>query len=553
MSSERQSYLGNPKLKRSNVAVEWTPHQLKEYIRCAEDPIYFIHKYCKIIHVDRGLINFKLHKFQEEMIETYVSHRFVICKMPRQVGKTTTTASYILWKVIFNEYTNVAILANKDKKAREILDRIQKMFENLPSWMQQGVTEWNKGNVELENGSKIVATSTSSSAARGDTYNLVYLDEFAHVERNIQDDFFTSVYPTISSGEKTQLIITSTPKGMELFYKIWIDSEEGRNSYKRVEVHWSDIPGRDEKWKAQEIANTSEDKFRQEYECEFLGSANTLIHPSKLRTLAWKKPIKQNHLGLKEYYEPDPNTVYAMVVDTARGAGADYSAFIVVNVSTFPYKVAAVFKNNTISPLILPNIIFETAKYYNNALVLVETNDIGQQVADILHYDLEYEGMLVSAMSGRNGQSLSGGFATSTHKGVRTTKQVKRIGCSTLKTLVESDKFIIEDADIIYELTRFVLKGQSYEAEDGNDDLAMCCVLFGWLSTQSYLREITDLDVRKKIYEQNERMLEDEMLPFGIFASGDDELDEIINDTPTVLDRRNRDEFGGLMGGVSIE
>lgn len=289
------------------------------------------------------------------------------------------------------------------------------------------------------------------------------------------------------------------------------------------------------------------------HNCEFLGSANTLIHPSKLRTLAWKKPIKQNHLGLKEYYEPDPNTVYAMVVDTARGAGADYSAFIVINVSTFPYKVAAVFKNNTISPLILPNIIFETAKYYNNALVLVETNDIGQQVADILHYDLEYEGMLVSAMSGRNGQSLSGGFATSTHKGVRTTKQVKRIGCSTLKTLVESDKFIIEDADIIYELTRFVLKGQSYEAEDGNDDLAMCCVLFGWLSTQSYLREITDLDVRKKIYEQNERMLEDEMLPFGIFASGDDELDEIINDTPTVLDRRNRDEFGGLMGGVSIE
>ena len=553
MSNERHSYLGNPKLKRSNVAVEWTPFQLKEYMRCAEDPIYFIHKYCKIIHVDRGLINFKLHTFQEEMIRTFSENRFVICKMPRQVGKTTTTASYILWKVIFNEYTNVAILANKDKKAREILDRIQKMFENLPSWMQQGVTEWNKGNVELENGSKIVATSTSSSAARGDTYNLVYLDEFAHVERNIQDDFFTSVYPTIASGEKTQLIITSTPKGMELFYKIWIDSEEGRNSYKRVEVHWSDIPGRDQKWKEQEIANTSEDKFRQEYECEFLGFANTLIHPSMLSEMARRKPIKVNSIGLKEYIAPDPNTVYAMVVDTARGAGADFSAFIVVNVSTFPYRVVAAFKNNTISPLILPNVIYETAKYYNNALVLVETNDIGQQVADILHYDLEYEGMLVSAMSGRNGQSLSGGFGTSTHKGVRTTKQVKRIGCATLKTLVESDKLIIEDADIIYELTRFVLKGQSYEAEDGNDDLAMCCVLFGWLSTQSYLREITDLDVRKKIYEQNERMLEDEMLPFGIFASGDDEVDDQINDAPTVLDRRPRDEFGGLLGGIPLD
>lgn len=543
----KNTYLGNPKLKRANVAVEWTPHQTAEYLKCIDDPIYFIHKYCKIIHVDRGLINFKLHPFQENMIRTFNENRFVICKMPRQVGKTTTTAAYILHKVLFNEYTNVAILANKDKKAREILDRIQKMFESLPSWMQQGVTEWNKGNVELENGSKIVATSTSSSAARGDTYNLVYLDEFAHVERNIQDDFFTSVYPTISSGERTQLIITSTPKGMELFYKIWIESEEGRNTYKRVEVHWSEVPGRDEKWKAQEIANTSEDKFRQEFECEFLGSANTLIHPTKLRMLVHKTPIKSNSLGLKEYIPPQKDTVYAMVVDTARGAGADYSAFVVINVSTFPYRIQATFRNNTISPLIFPNVIYETAKYYNDALVLVETNDIGQQVADILHYDLEYEAMLVSSNSGRNGQSLSGGFATTTHHGVKTTKQVKRVGCATLKTLIESDKFIIEDYDTIYELSRFTLKGNSYEAEDGNDDLVMCCVLFGWLSTQSYLREITDLDVRKKIFEQNERMLEDEMLPFGIYSSGDDFTDDVVNDTPVFGDRRHRDEFSGQL------
>jgi hypothetical protein len=463
--------------------------------------------------------------------------------MPRQVGKTTTTAGFILWRVLFNEHYNVAILANKDKKAREILDRIQKMFENLPQWMQQGVTEWNKGNIELENGSKIVATSTSSSAARGDTYNLVYLDEFAHVEKNVQEDFFASVYPTISSGETTQLVITSTPKGMELFYKIWSESEEGRNSYVRVDVHWSDVPGRDEKWKAETIANTSEDLFRQEHECLFLGSSNTLIHPTKLRNLSHKRPTLSNTLGLKEYHSPEKDVIYAIVVDTARGVGEDSSAFIVFNVNTFPYKICCTFKSNLISPLVYPNIIYETAKRYNDALILVETNDIGQQVADILYHDLQYEGVLVSAMSGRAGQTLSGGFATSTHRGIRTTKQVKRIGCSTLKTLVESDKLIIEDYDTIYELSRFVQKGQSYEAESGNDDLAMCCVLFGWLSSQPYFKEITDLDIRKKIYEQNEKMIEEEMLPFGIYSSGNEEYDSNINEAPPVIG----DEFSSFM------
>lgn len=551
---KKTSYLGNPKLKRSGVQTQWTPEQIVEYSKCADDPIYFIETYCKIIHLDRGLIHFKLHPFQKNMITTFAANRFVICKMPRQVGKTTTTAGYILWEVLFHEYSNVAILANKDKKAREILDRIQKMFENLPKWLQQGVTEWNKGNVELENGSKIVATSTSASAARGDTYNCVYLDEFAHVEKNVQDEFFTSVYPTISSGKKTKLIITSTPKGMELFYKLWTEAEEGRNKYVPVSINWWDVPGRDETWKEQELSNIGEERFNQEYNCEFLGSSNTLIHGSKLKTMTHKTPIKDNNLGLKEYYSPQKDVTYAIVADVSRGIGGDASAFIVVNVSTFPYKICATFKNNKISPLVYPNIIWETAKYYNNALVLVETNDIGGQVADILHYDLEYDGVLVSSNSGRNGQNISGGFGTATHRGVRTTKQVKRVGCSTLKTLVESDKFIIEDYDIIYELSRFVQKGQSYEAEEGDhDDLAMCCVLFGWLSTQSYLKEMTDVDVRKKIFEQNEQMLETEMLPFGVYSSGDDESDREINESFSLFDKRPRDEFGGLLGWIPKE
>lgn len=538
------NYLGNPRLKRSNVKVEYTQEQILEFVKCSQDIVHFVRTYCKIVNVDKGLVNFDLWKFQEEMVLKFDSNRFVICKMPRQVGKTTTVAAYLLWKVLFTSDYNVAILANKDRQAREILSRIQLMFEHLPKWLQMGVSEWNKGNIELENGSKILASATSSSAIRGGSFNLVYLDEFAFVPTNIQEEFFASVYPTISSGQTSKVLITSTPNGMNLFYKLWMDSVEGRNFYERVDVHWSDIPGRDDKWRQETISNTSEDQFRQEYECEFLGSANTLVHPNKLRMLAFKRPIKTNDLGFKMYQEPEKGVIYSIVVDTSRGAGADYSAFIVVNVSTFPYRVVATFRNNLISPLVYPNIIHDTAKMYNNALILVETNDIGQQVADIIHYDLEYENLLVSANNGRSGQSLSGGFATTTHYGIRTTQQVKRIGCATLKTLIESDKLIIEDYDTIYELSRFTLKGKSYEAEEGNDDLVMCCVLFSWLTTQPYLKELTDLDIRKKIVEQNERMLEEEMLPFGMYSSGDEEEDAKINIPVSEMKDEFRNEFG---------
>ena len=541
-----ENYLGNPRLKRADTKVEYTPEQVAEYIKCSEDPLHFILTYCKIVNIDRGLIMFPLWEFQKEMILAFEANRFVICKMPRQVGKTTTVAAYLLWKIVFNEEYSIAILANKDRQAREILGRIQLMFEHLPKWLQMGVTEWNKGNIKLENGSEILASATSSSAIRGTSQNMVYLDEFAFVPTNIQDEFFASVYPTISSGQSSKVLITSTPNGMNMFYRIWTESEEGRNAYARVDVHWSQIPGRDGAWREQTISNTSEDQFRQEYECEFLGSSNTLIHPTKLRNMVYKHPIAQADGGLKIYEEPEKDTISAIVVDTARGAGADYSAFIVVNVSTMPYRQVAAFRNNLISPLIYPNIIYGAAVKYNDALVLVETNDIGQQVADILHYDLEYDGVLVTANNGRTGQSLSGGFATTTHYGVKTSKQVKRIGCATLKTLVESDKFLIYDYDTIYELSRFSLKNslkgnQSYEAEDGNDDMAMCCVLFAWLTTQPYLKEITNVDIRMQIYEQNEKMLEQQMLPFGLLSTGDDIHDEEVNEP--LFNNGLRDDF----------
>jgi len=385
------SYLGNPLLKRANVSVEWTEETISEYQKCMEDPLYFVQNYIKIVSLDEGVIPFDLFPFQKEIIGTIHNNRFTICKLPRQSGKTTTLVAYILHYVLFNSNINVAILANKAATARDILARLQLAYENLPKWLQQGVLSWNKGSLELENGSRIVASATSSSAVRGGSYNMIFLDEFAFVPHNIAEDFFSSVYPTISSGKSTKVVIISTPNGMNLFYKLWSDAENQINSYVPIEVHWSEIPGRDEKWKTETIANTSAEQFSREFECNFLGSTNTLIHPTKIRTMAYRNPIKSN-VGLDVYENPIEGNTYFLVADVARGLSNDYSAFIVFDVTTVPYKISAKYRNNEIKPMLFPNIISEIAKAYNTAHVLVEVNDIGEQVAHALQFDLEYGG-----------------------------------------------------------------------------------------------------------------------------------------------------------------
>lgn len=519
MSKVNEAYLGNQNLKRSNVRHEWSKEQIEQWIKCAEDPVYFIEHYVKIVNIDRGLINFELYDFQEDIINTGVDNRFVICKMPRQCGKTTTVVGLILWYVLFHDRYSVAILAHKLAQAREILSRFQLAYEHLPKWLQQGIVEWNKGNIELENGSKIIASATSSSAIRGGSFNLVYLDEFAFVENNMQEDFFASVYPTISSGTTSKVLITSTPNGLNMFYKIWTDSEEGKNNYARIDVHWSQVPGRDEKWKEETIRNTSEDQFRVEFECEFIGSANTLISPSKLRLLRSILPEMQND-DTRIFQQPIPGRQYVTVVDTARGVQGDFSAFVVFDVSELPYRVVATYKNNVISPVLYPNIIVEISKHYNRAYVLIETNDIGEQVATIVQQDLEYENVLTTIHNGRSGQVISPGFGQKPRLGVRTTKQVKRIGCAGLKTQVESDKILLNDERILYELFRFVNIGESYEAEEGHDDLVMCCVLFAWAMGQTYVRELTSVDLRQRLEKENEEALEENLLPLGIINRG---------------------------------
>ena len=527
--AEQGVYLGNPNLKKANVAQNFTKKQVAEYLKCAGDPVYFIREYIKIVSLDEGVIPFKMYDFQEDMVGKFHEHRFNIAKLPRQSGKSTIVTAYLLWYVLFNDNVNVAILANKAPTAREMLGRLQLSYENLPKWMQQGILGWNKGSLELENGSKILASSTSASAVRGMSFNIIFLDEFAFVPNHIAEQFFASVYPTISSGKSTKVIIISTPHGMNQYYKLWHDAERGANNYITTEVHWSQVPGRDEKWKQQTIENTSAAQFRVEFDCEFLGSVDTLISPSKLGIMPYSDPITQNR-GLAVYEQRITEHNYIITVDVSRGIGGDYSAFCVMDTTTVPYKMVARYKNNEIKPIIFPNIIVDVAKNYNNAYVLCEVNDIGGQVADIIQYDLEYENLLMAAMRGRAGQQLGQGFSgKKTQLGVKMSTAVKQVGCSNLKALIEDDKLLITDYDTISELTTFIQKGNSFQAEDGcHDDLAMCLVIFAWMAMQEYFKEMHDNDVRARIYADQRDAIEQDMAPFGFVSDGLE--DEVIVD-----------------------
>ena len=529
--AEQDIYLGNPNLKKANTRTEFSAKQIQEFIKCKKDPIYFAKNYIKIVSLDEGLVHFKMWDFQEELIKNFHENRFNICKMPRQTGKSTTCVAYLLHYIVFNDSVNVGILANKAATARELLGRLQTAYENLPKWMQQGILSWNKGSMELENGSKILAASTSASAVRGMSFNIIFLDEFAFVPNHIAEAFFSSVYPTITSGKSTKVIMVSTPCGMNHFYRYWHDAQRGKNEYTATEVHWSEVPGRDDAWKEQTIKNTSEQQFKVEFECEFLGSVDTLISVTKLRNLVFEDPLVNNHKGLLVYEHPIKGNDYIITVDTARGIDHDSSAFIVFDITTYPYKTVARYKNSEIKPMLFPNIIHDTARAYNEAYVLVEINDIGEQVASIMQYDLEYENMLMCAMRGRNGQQVGSGFSGSkTQMGVRMTQAVKKLGCSNLKTLMEDDKIVTNDYDIIAELTTFVQKKQSWEAEDGcHDDLAMCLVIFAWLVAQDYFKEMTDTDVRKRIYEEQKNQIEQDMAPFGFILDGVDDDDEFVD------------------------
>ena len=520
----KDQYLGNPNLKKGHTKSRFSKEQIQEVLKCLDDPKYFISTYLKIVTIDKGLVPFEMYDFQKNMVDTFHENRFTICKLPRQSGKSTIIVSYLLHYVLFNDNVNVAILANKSSTARDLLGRLQLAYEHLPKWMQQGVLNWNKGSIELENGSRIVAASTSSSAVRGSTFNIIFLDEFAYVPNNIAEEFFSSVYPTISSGQSSKVMIVSTPHGMNMFYKMWVDATNKKNDYVPTEVHWSEVPGRDEAWKEQTIRNTSLEQFQTEFECEFLGSVDTLINPSKIKTMAVIDP-KRSPMGLDVYEMPIKKHIYTMTVDVSRGLSNDYSAFCIVDVTQTPYKLVAKYRDNEIKPLLFPSIIEKVAKVYNNAFVLVEINDLGQQVADNLQFELEYDNMMMVTQRGRSGQVLGGGFSGRGNQlGLRMTKGTKKIGTSNMKSLIEGDKLVINDFDVIAELSTFISKGKSFEAEAGaTDDLVMCLVIFAWLANQRYFKELTDVDVRGQMFADQKNALEADMAPFGFIDNGLDD------------------------------
>ena len=527
MIDSKDSYRDNPRLKKAGVQIKYSQEQVEEFLKCAKDPVYFAEHYIKIVNVDRGLMSFEMWDFQKEMIRLFHQNRFVITKCPRQVGKTTTSVAYLLWLTLFSDSQNVAVLANKGSLARDILAKYQLAYENLPMWLQQGIITWNKGNVELENGSKIMAASTSSSAVRGGSFNCVFLDEFAFVPANIAEEFFNSVYPVISSGKSTKIIIVSTPNGMNMFYKLWMDAIGNKNGYKPFEIHWSMVPGRDEEWKEETIRNTSEEQFRQEFECEFLGSTNTLISGQKLQQMVYNDPVFE-HDKVRIYQQPVKENdgenmadhLYAITVDVSEGKNLDCSAFSVFDISQMPYKQVATYHSSSISPVLFPTIIYNTARMYNNAYVLVEINNT-PQVADTLHYELEYENLWKVFTGNKQPQQLSGGFARGVQMGLKMSPQVKRIGCSNLKTLIEGDKLLINDFDTISELTTFVAKKNSFMAEDGsNDDMVMTLVIFSWVTTQKYFKEIVNHDIRKQLQLEEMNQVDEESLPAPIIENG---------------------------------
>ncbi|MAH44103.1 terminase [archaeon] len=526
-------YLGNLLLKKKNFNIEYTPFMVEEYIKCSRDVKYFCNNYFKIINIDEGLIPFDTYTYQDDMLDSMANNRFTIMATARQTGKSTTTVAYLLWYILFTPDKTVALLANKGETAREILGKVRLAYQNLPKWLQQGISEWNKGSMELENNSRIIAAATSSDAIRGYSINILFIDETAFIDN--WDAFFTSVFPTVSSGKTTKIILVSTPNGMNHFYKLWTDAIEGRNTYNPIKVLWQDVPGRDEEWKEITLASMGfdYDKFRQEYEVEFLGSIGTLISGQKLSTLIHQTPIASSE-GMDVYENPVEKHSYVIIVDVARGKGLDYSAFSVIDVTKMPYIQVAAYRNNLVTPIEYTEIINAMGLHYNEAMVLIESNDIGAQVCDLLYYDYEYENVLYTENKGRLGKTISSGFTKTAERGIRTTKTVKSTGCTMIKMLIEQEQLLINDHQTISELSTFIRKGNSYEAEMGShDDLVMGLVLFGWLSSQPFFKEMTDINTIHKLREKTEEQLYEDLLPFGIVNDNNEEdlTDVVVVDT----------------------
>lgn len=514
-------YRNNPRLRRPNVTIPITKAQEAEYIRCANDCDYFLTNYYKVISLDYGEIHYKPFPFQKRMTDAFTDHRFVICLLPRQMGKSVCVVGYLLWYILFNEHKVCAILGNEASVAQKLLGQLKFAYERIPLWMQSGVVEWNKTSIEVENGCKAISDATTGDSIRGQAVNIVFLDEFAHVDTSTAEGFFGSVYPTISSGHTTKMFIVSTPKGMNEFYYRWRSAQSGKSDFFAVQAHWSERPDRTPAWEKTTRANMTPEEWMENYECQFLGGTNALISSAFLSTIPPAEPIAvENKLDIHEY--PKPGHRYVVTVDPAEGAGQDYSALSVIDVTTIPYRLVAKFRDKYISSLVLPRTIYHVATQYNKAYVLLEINSIGHQIGYALFYEYEYENLLTTVPKQRAGAVLKTGYhGTQTAFGIKTTQQTKSQGCANLKALVESRKLIVEDFHVIEELSKFTMQGKQFKAEEGeHDDLVMSLVLFGWLAKQPMFVNLTSIDVGQKHYIEEESQT---FVPFMLSSNEDQE------------------------------
>ncbi len=530
----KNGFQGNMKLKRPGEKFAWTKEQQEEYFRCSQDPVYFVENYIKVIHVDHGLVPLKLFDYQLEMLRSMAFNRNTIITTARQIGKSTVTCAFITWFVIFHSDKTVALLANKGDTAREIMNKVHIGYQNLPKWLQQGVLAANKGTLELENGSRVIAAATSGSAIRGYSINLLFIDEAAFIEN--WEEFFTAVAPTISSGKTTKMILVSTPNGLNHYHKLWVNSKTGRTDYNPIAVTWRQVPGRDEEWRKKTLAdlNFDDDKFAQENECQFLGSSGTLITGKVLGELVHQEPLNE-HDGLAQYKKPEKGRQYTIIVDVSKGVGLDHQAFSVMDVTAMPYNQVCTYYNNNTLPGDYAEVVYQTAKLYNDATVLVEINSpAGEVVTNLLIEEFEYDGLLFTDRGGgRSGKriSMGAGGKAGVDKGINTTVNVKAKGCSILKILVENQQLILNDHNSISELSTFSKKGKSYEAEPGcYDDLTMTLVLFAWLTDQQFFKEMTDINTLQRLRNTREEDVENNMLPFGVMVNGSEHFDDDGNE-----------------------
>jgi len=506
-----EGYLGNINVKRAGVQQEWSEEEVKEYVKCSQEPAYFIQNYVQIISLDEGLVPFALYNYQEELISHFDENRFSICLACRQSGKSITVCAYLVWYLMFHPEQTVAILANKGATAREMLARITTMLEHIPFFLQPGTKVLNKGSIEFENDSRIIASATSTSSIRGLSVNLLYLDEFAFVEN--AEVFYTGTYPVITSGSKSKVIVTSTANGVgNMFHKLWEGATTDSNEFKNFQVNWYDVPGRDTKWKKQTIANTSELQFEQEFGNSFLGTGRTLIAADCLLGLTSLNP-EEMYGQVKVYKRPEENHSYVMTVDVAEGKGLDYSTFSVFDVTDSErFEQVCVMRDNTLSPMLLPDICSKFGKLYNTALIIVENNNQGSMVCNELHYNLEYENMFMTNSTKADGL------------GLRMTKKTKAIGCARLKEIMEEGKLHVPDSITIQEMTTFVSKGVSWEADGGNhDDMVMNCVLFSWFVSTPLFTDMTEVQLKQMLFAEQQRNIQDSIVPIGIINNNEEE------------------------------